>query len=330
MNFWYQKGIPAWLLSPLALLFWGVTALRRFAYRIGLFKSWKAPVPVVVIGNLSVGGNGKTPFTIWLARQLQQRGLKVGIISRGYAPGSDRAKQYPLLVSADSDPAEVGDEPVLIARRTGAGIAISPDRRQSISLLNKAYHIDVILSDDGLQHYALQRDIEVAVIDGQRRFGNGFLLPAGPLRELPNRLKGVDAVVCNGDNAQAGEIEMRLQAEVAVNLLTQEERPLSEFIAQPIVAMAAIGNPQRFFNMLKKKQFNVVKQKAFVDHAQFSEEKLAALATARQPLFMTEKDAVKCSRFARANWWYVPVEAQLQPTINGLIEKIMQEVNGEQ
>ncbi|MGR3808519.1 tetraacyldisaccharide 4'-kinase [Pasteurella testudinis] len=328
MNFWYQKSLLTWLLAPLALLFWGITALRRSAYRIGLLKSWKAPLPVVIVGNLSVGGNGKTPFVIWLARRLQQQGLRVGVISRGY---SGELKQFPQLVCANSNPVEVGDEPVLIARRSGAKIAISPNRRQSIELLCKAYHIDVILSDDGLQHYALQRDIEVVVVDAQRRFGNGFLLPAGPLRELPTRLQNVDAVICNGETARAEEIQMQLQAEVAVNLLTQEERPLSEFGAQAIVALAAIGNPQRFFTMLQQHKLNVVKQKAFTDHAKFSAEKLASLSNAEQMLFMTEKDAVKCRGFARENWWYVPVDAVLQPEVDGLIEKIMQQVkaNGE-
>lgn len=333
MNFWYQKDLwarmSAWLLAPLSLLFWGITALRRVAYRIGIFKSWKAPVPVVVIGNLSVGGNGKTPFTIWLARQLQQQGLKVGVVSRGYVPGNNEVKNYPQLVNPNSNPAEVGDEPVLIARRSGAKIAISPNRCQSIELLHKAYHIDVILSDDGLQHYALQRDVEVVIVDGERRFGNGFLMPAGPLRELPSRLKQVDAVVCNGAAAQAQEIQMRLQAGVAVNLLTQEERLLNDFIGQPLVAMAAIGNPQRFFNMLNSLGLNVVKQKAFVDHAKLSSEKLNNLTKAEQSLFMTEKDAVKCHKFARENWWYVPVEAELEPTINTIVAKIMREVKGE-
>ncbi|MGV6989432.1 tetraacyldisaccharide 4'-kinase [Testudinibacter sp. P80/BLE/0925] len=333
MNFWYQKDrwarMSAWLLAPLSLLFWGITALRRTAYRTGIFKSWKAPVPVVVIGNLSVGGNGKTPFTIWLARQLQRQGLKVGVVSRGYVPGNNEVKNYPQLVNPNSNPAEVGDEPVLMARRSGAKIAVSPNRRRSIELLHKAYHIDVILSDDGLQHYALQRDVEVVIVDGERRFGNGFLMPAGPLRELPSRLKQADAVVCNGAAAQAQEIQMRLRANVAVNLLTQEERRLSDFIGQPLVAMAAIGNPQRFFNMLNSLGLNVVKQKAFVDHAKLSPEKLNNLTKAEQSLFMTEKDAVKCHKFARENWWYVPVEAELEPTINTIVAKIMQEVKGE-
>lgn len=330
MNFWYQKSLLVWLLSPLALLFWGITALRRLAYRIGILKSWKAPVPVVIIGNLSVGGNGKTPFVIWLAQQLQQQGLKVGVISRGYTRGySGEIKQYPQLVNANSDTSEVGDEAVLIARRSGAKMATSPDRRQSIELLCKAYHIDLILSDDGLQHYALQRDLEVVIVDGQRRFGNGWLLPAGPLRELPSRLKRVNAVVCNGENAPADEIQMCLRAEIAVNLFTQEERPLIDFTHQEIVAMAAIGNPQRFFKMLQQHQLNVVKQKSFVDHAKFSEEKLKSLTNEGQALFMTEKDAVKCSKFAQQNWWYVPVEAQLQPSIQGLVDKIIREVKGE-
>lgn len=330
MNFWYQRSHLArllmWLLSPFSLLFYIISGLRRCAYRIGLLKSWRAPLPVVVIGNLSVGGNGKTPFTIWLAQELRQRGLKVGIISRGYVPNNQDIKNYPQLVTPNANPAEVGDEAVLMARLSGAKIAISPNRRQSIELLYKAYHIDVILSDDGLQHYALQRDIEVVIIDGQRRFGNGFVLPAGPLRELPARLKNIDAVICNGAEAQAGEIHMQLKAVLAVNLLTQEERPLSDFMGIPIVAMAAIGNPQRFFTMLQQQQLNIVKQKAFSDHATLPAEKLHTLISEEQALFMTEKDAVKYSKCAGKNWWYVPVKAQLPPEINHLITHIMQEV----
>ncbi|MGR6981306.1 tetraacyldisaccharide 4'-kinase [Testudinibacter sp. P27/CKL/0425] len=329
MNFWYQKSIWVWLLAPLALLFWAISAVRRVAYRFGILTSWKAPVPVVVIGNLSVGGNGKTPFTIWLARRLQQQGLKVGVISRGYVPGNNEVRNYPQLVNPNSNPAEVGDEPVLIARHSTAKMAISPNRRQSIELLHKAYHIDVILSDDGLQHYALQRDIEIVVVDGQRRFGNGWLMPAGPLRELPSRLKTINAVVCNGGEAKPNEIQMRLQAKVAVNLLTQEERLLTDFGSTQIVAVAAIGHPQRFFNMLKNMQLTIAKQKAFADHAKLSADKLNSLVKADQALFMTEKDAVKCGQFARENWWYVPVEAELDPAINVVVEQILQEVKGE-
>lgn len=329
MNFWYQKSIWGWLLAPFALLFWAISAVRRVAYRFGILTSWKAPVPVVVIGNLSVGGNGKTPFTIWLARRLQQQGLKVGVISRGYVPGNNEVRNYPQLVNPNSNPAEVGDEPVLIARHSTAKMAISPNRRQSIELLHKAYHIDVILSDDGLQHYALQRDIEIVVVDGQRRFGNGWLMPVGPLRELPSRLKKVNAVVCNGGEAQSNEIQMRLQAKVAVNLLTQEERLLTDFGSTQIVAMAAIGNPQRFFNMLKNMQLTIAKQKAFADHAKLSADKLNSLVKADQALFMTEKDAVKCGQFARENWWYVPVEAELDPAINRVVEQILREVKDE-
>lgn len=323
MKFWYQQSWLQWLLLPFAWLFQLITYLRRKAYQSGIFASWKAPCPVVVVGNLSVGGNGKTPLVVCLVEQLQAKGIRVGVISRGYGGSST---EYPFLVCANSDPQKTGDEPVLIAKRTSAPVAISPNRRESIELLYKAYHPQVIISDDGLQHYKLQRDVELVVVDGERRFGNGHLLPAGPLRELPQqRLAEVDAVICNGGNAQDGEIAMQLAPEVAINLVTGEQRLLTTF--SQVNAVAGIGHPPRFFATLQQQGLTLLKQYAFADHYAFQAADFQPIDNAEIPLLMTEKDAVKCTAFAQENWWYVPVSAQIETTqLNHLIEKIMSKV----
>lgn len=193
---------PVWrLLLPLSWLYGLVSGLIRLSYRLGLKKAWRAPVPVAVVGNLTAGGNGKTPVVIWLVEQLQQRGIRVGVVSRGYG---GKAASYPLLLSNDTSTAEAGDEPVLIFQRTGAPVAVSPERREAVQALLHAHDLQLIITDDGLQHYKLARDKEIVVIDGERRFGNGWWLPAGPMRERASRLRSVDAIIVNGGVAQAG------------------------------------------------------------------------------------------------------------------------------
>lgn len=310
MNIWQSRSLITWLLAPFSLLFWLVSQLRRQLYRKKILPTYRSPMPVLVVGNLSVGGNGKTPVVVWLVEQLQQRGLKVGVISRGYG-GENRA--FPQLVRADSSPQQMGDEPVLIAQRTQAPVAISPDRRQSIELLLSRYDLDIIITDDGLQHYRLERDIEWVVVDGERRFGNGFVLPAGSLRELPGRLASVQAVICNGKSAKAGEHQMTLTPSYAINLKTGEKRTLTAFQHTSCVAMAGIGYPPRFFTMLSHLGISLQTCHAFADHQAYLPEQLSALATSAIPLLMTEKDAVKCQAFAEDHWWYVPVSAAFSP-----------------
>lgn len=298
---------PLWvLLWPLSVLYGAITALIRFSFQRGWRKSWRAPVPVVVVGNLTAGGNGKTPVVIWLVEALQQRGLRVGVISRGYG---GKADHYPLQVTAATATEQAGDEPVLIAQRTAAPVAVAPRRREAIDLLLKHHELDLIVTDDGLQHYALQRDREIVVVDGVRRFGNGWWLPAGPMRERASRLKTVDAVIVNGGEPQAGEIAMQLRPGEATHLLSGEQRPLSTF--HNVVAMAGIGHPPRFFNTLKQQGLTPVAEIAFADHHAYSEEELSRLLQPEQMLLMTEKDAVKCRAFAQPSWWYLPVDAQL-------------------
>ncbi|PLL36410.1 tetraacyldisaccharide 4'-kinase, partial [Klebsiella michiganensis] len=213
---------PLWrLLLPLSWLYGLVSGLIRLSYKLGWRKAWRSPVPVVVVGNLTAGGNGKTPVVIWLVEQLQQRDIRVGVVSRGYG---GKAASYPLLLNTATPTAEAGDEPVLIYQRTGAPVAVSPVRSDAVQALLAAHDLQLIVTDDGLQHYKLARDKEIVVIDGVRRFGNGWWLPAGPMRERASRLRSVDAVIVNGGLARPGEIPMQLRPGQAVNLLTGERR----------------------------------------------------------------------------------------------------------
>lgn len=239
---------PLWLLLlPLSWLYGLVSGIIRLLYRLGVKRAWRAPVPVVVVGNLTAGGNGKTPVVIWLVEQLQKRGIRPGVVSRGYG---GKAAHYPLLLTAEATTAEAGDEPVLIFQRTGAPVAVSPVRSDAVRALLAEHAVQIIITDDGLQHYALARDKEIVVIDGVRRFGNGWWLPAGPMRERASRLTSVDAVIVNGGEAKTGEIPMRLQPGLAINLVTGERRSVSELPS--LVAMAGIGHPPRFFATLEQ------------------------------------------------------------------------------
>ncbi|MEA5206270.1 tetraacyldisaccharide 4'-kinase [Enterobacter mori] len=298
---------PLWrLLLPLSWLYGLVSGAIRLMYRLGLKRAWRAPVPVVVIGNLTAGGNGKTPVVIWLVEQLQKRGIRPGVVSRGYG---GKATHYPLLLTADTTTAEAGDEPVLIYQRTGVPVAVSPVRSDAVQALLAGHAVDIIITDDGLQHYALARDKEIVVIDGVRRFGNGWWLPAGPMRERASRLQSVDAVIVNGGQAKPGEIPMHLQPGMAVNLLTGERKAVEQLPA--LVAMAGIGHPPRFFATLEQCGARLEKRVPLADHQALVEGQVDALTVRGQSLIMTEKDAVKCRAFAKENWWYLPVDAEL-------------------
>jgi len=299
---------PLWrLLLPLSWLYGLVSGIIRFSYRVGLKKAWRAPVPVVVVGNLTAGGNGKTPVVIWLVEQLTRRGIRVGVVSRGYG---GKAARYPLVLTAQTTTAEAGDEPVLIYQRTGVPVAVSPVRSEAVQALLAHAPVQLVITDDGLQHYALARDKEIVVVDGVRRFGNGWWLPAGPMRERASRLASVDAVIVNGGVAQTGEILMALQPAQAVNLVSGERREVARL--GNLVAMAGIGHPPRFFATLEQCGATLTKTVPLADHQALSEPQVAALTTPGQNLIMTEKDAVKCRAFARDSWWYLPVDAQLQ------------------
>lgn len=314
---WYAShGRVPWWARPLALLYGCVTGTRRALYRRGWLASTKLPAPVIVVGNITVGGAGKTPLVIALVETLRARGFKPGVVSRGYG-GSARA---PMLLDAQPDPAVSGDEPALIRLRTGVPVAVGADRSAAARLLVDA-GVDVIVADDGLQHYALARDVEICVVDGVRRFGNGRLLPAGPLREPESRLREVDFIVCNGGAAHTGEVPMRLALHDAVALLDASTRKsLSVFSATPVHAVAGIGNPQRFFDALRGSGVEVVEH-AFPDHHRYTASDIAFADNL--PVLMTEKDAVKCLAFAKAGWWSVPVDAELPAAFfDGVVAKL--------
>jgi len=315
---WSGRSALYLLLLPFSLLYGLISNLLRLSYRWGWRKAWRAPVPVVVVGNLTAGGNGKTPVVIWLVQALQQRGLRVGVVSRGYG---GKADNYPLVLGPQTATAEAGDEPVLIYQRTGAQVAVAPVRRQAVEALVSGGQVDIIVTDDGLQHYALARDIEIVVIDGQRRFGNGWWLPAGPMRARSSRLNSVSAIITNGGTAQPGELAMQLVPGMAVNLQSGEQRPVAEL--KNVVAMAGIGHPPRFFNTLRQQGVTLEKEVAFADHQNYSPDALNALIGPGQTLLMTEKDAVKARAFAAADWWYLPVDARLpQSESAALLNKI--------
>lgn len=322
---WLQKQwltFTPWhlLLLPISWLFLIITVFRRILYNRGFLKSHRLPVPVIVVGNINIGGAGKTPVVIWLAEQLRQAGYKPGVVSRGY--GSDLIGV--AAVAPVSNPAGVGDEPVLIAMRTACPVFVGARRVEAGLALLKAHpECNILISDDGLQHYALQRDVELVVVDGAKGFGSGALLPAGPLREPISRLQTVDAVVSNGSasNLKAlvttTAISMELKATSFYNLINRQSLATpADFTEKTVTAIAGIGNPDRFFNQLSAMGLNF-KRKAYNDHYQYSAQDFQNLET--DIVIMTEKDAVKCTSFAQPNFWVLPVSAEIDAQLMAVI-----------
>ena len=303
-GYWYGAGSPPWHARALAAIYGVLTAARRRLFRAGVLRSHRVGVPVIVVGNVSVGGTGKTPLTIALVQRLQQLGWNPGVASRGHGR---RDEATPAWVDAHTAPLEGGDEPVLIARRTSARVRVDRDRAAAARALVAA-GCDVVVCDDGLQHYRLQRDVEIEVIDGHRRYGNGRLLPAGPLREPPGRGAACDFRIVNGGEAGFGEWQMQLRADVAVPLRGGRSRPLASFGGHRVQAVAGIGNPRRFFEMLRGLGIGVVPH-AFADHHRYVAGDLEF--GSELPVLMTEKDAVKCLSFANEWHYSVPVTAEL-------------------
>lgn len=298
---WYTRSAWLLLLTPVSFIYCLGMRLRRLCYQAGLLPRTRLPVPVVVVGNLTVGGTGKTPLVGWLARCLKQAGYHPGIVARGYR---GKACHWPQQVRPDSDPVMVGDEAVMLAGMSGCPMAVGPQRVQAATALLENNDCDVILSDDGLQHYALRRDLEIAVIDGVRRMGNGFCLPAGPLREPVNRLGQVDLLVVNG-LGNHGEYPMRMRATHALGLDRDHNvRELTGFRGQQVHAVAGIGNPERFFDALRQAGIQVDAH-VYPDHHGYTARELTF--DDDLPVLMTAKDAVKCRGFGLQNAWYVPV-----------------------
>jgi tetraacyldisaccharide 4'-kinase len=300
---WYGRQRWTYLLLPFSVLFAVLTSLRRLAYKLGIKKQHKIAAPIIVVGNISVGGNGKTPLVIRIAELLKQQGFHPGVLSRGYG---GEAPHYPFAVQNDSSVEQVGDEPYLMRQRVSCPIVVDPDRARGASYLVENMQCDVVICDDGLQHYRLQRDIEIAVVDGTRQQGNGQLLPAGPLREGKWRLDTVDFVVLNGGQASGSEHLMALEAGQLVNVkFSSRSKGLSQ-LHKSIVAVAGIGNPQRFFSFLEHRQVKIKETLSFPDHHHFQQGDIPD-----DTVVMTEKDAVKCRNIANEDWWYLPVSAKL-------------------
>lgn len=325
---WFQGHNAKWLIVPLLLpfsiLFGMLTAIRRWLYHLGLKQQQVTKVPVIVIGNIGIGGNGKTPLTIYLIGLCQKLNIAVGVVSRGYG---GKAPHYPYLLDASSTTTESGDEPFMIYKRCGVPVAVGSDRIAAIELLEQQ-GCQLVLADDGLQHYRMARAKEVIVVDGKRQFGNGFLLPAGPLREGTWRLASADYIVVNGDATIAEhQLDMSLQPVKMVNVATGETEEINMFASKNnlVNAIAGIGDPSRFFNTLKQCNIDCQQAVGFVDHHAFTAQELLAYGT-KLPLVMTEKDAVKCQGFAEENWWYLAVSASFTQSDAQKLESIIQDV----
>lgn len=312
---WYGASPWSTALLPLSWLFRGVVALRRWLYRAGLKQTSRAGLPVVVIGNLTVGGTGKTPLTLWLVEALAERGIRAGVASRGY--GGDPGPE-PRLVARDSDPGIVGDEPLLIARRCGCPVVVHPDRVAAARAL-AAEGVELVVADDALQHYRLARDLEIAVVDGRRGFGNGRLLPAGPLREPVSRLDATDFVLINGDGDRAPDgcrdvaatcFDFSLQPDALRRVATGDALPPESWRGREVHAFAAIGHPERFFATLRALGMNVIEH-PLDDHATIADADLPVADGF--PIIMTEKDAVKFRPRGEVDAWYLAVSALPEP-----------------
>lgn len=326
---WLRRGPLACALWPLSLLFRALAALRAGLYRAGVLKAGRLPVPVIVVGNIFIGGTGKTPLTIWLAQALREAGFRPGVISRGHGSRGE----VPRAVTPDSDTREVGDEPVLIARRAGVPVVVGRKRVEAgRALLASHPEVDVILTDDGLQHYALARDIEVVLFDG-RGVGNGWLLPAGPLREPPSRrrdLTVVNAPELDPELARAvggKPFRMQLAGDTAERLSAPHERqPLAAFAGRRVLAAAGIGNPGRFFALLRGAGLRFA-ELPLPDHYDFRDDPFAGVDA--DVILITEKDAVKCGQLENLKddprLWVVPVTARIDAA---LAEQIVEKCRG--
>lgn len=325
---WYGDSPLVCLFVPLSWLYLAVSSCRSFLYRQGILRSTSVAAPVVVVGNVTVGGTGKTPLTIWLAKALKKRGLTPAIVSRGYR---GKVGPHPIEARADSDPVVVGDEAILLANESECCVVVHPNR---VAAALKAIELgaDVIIADDGLQHYQLARDCEIAVIDGHRGFGNGRLLPAGPLREKPTRLDSVDKVIVQGDAMQSSEIltcsadrrplYFSLQPVAMRRLDRSETGDLADFAAETVHGVAAIGNPERFFKLLEASGM-VVRRHPLADHAVITADDIRFdddLA-----VVMTSKDAVKCRFPEAAKCWCINVDVKFEGSEGELLLELVTE-----
>ena len=328
LSAWNKNSRWLFALWPFSFLFRLIVAIRKSIFSVSI-RPASFSVPVVVVGNITMGGTGKTPFVISLADYLVEQGFSPGIVSRGYGGNS---ASYPLMVGTDENPTNSGDEPLLIARRTKCPVVVDPDRASAVKHLISSFDIDIVISDDGLQHYQMYRDIEICMVDGDRLFGNSFCFPAGPLREPIDRIETVDFVVMNGSasnalNSSKPVAKMVMRPKSLVNLLTGEIRPFSGApfnIGNNLQAVCAIGNPERFYRMLEELPYSLTRF-SFPDHYQFKPEDFNnELISEHQPVVMTEKDAIKCSDFATNNFWYIDTEIDIS---DGFYARVLKRIN---
>ncbi len=316
---WYLPSytLETFLLLPLAGLFQLAVSIRRFLYRRGILKTVYVNAPVIVVGNITVGGTGKTPFVLWLAAYLKQQGYRPGIVTRGVG---GQVQHVPYRVEKNADPSKVGDEALVLVNRSFCPVMVGVDRVAAVQTLLQTTDCNVIISDDGLQHYRMGRQIEIALIDGERRLGNKTFLPSGPLRESAKRLQSVDCIV-----VQQGDVNdrftMQLRGDTLVSLVDPHRTlPLTHFRHQTVHALAGIGNPDRFFTLLRHEQVDIVPH-IFPDHASYCKKDI--LFKDALPVVMTEKDAVKCLSFADERHWYLPVTAHLTHAFEDEMNNLM-------
>ncbi|MBL4712509.1 MAG: tetraacyldisaccharide 4'-kinase [Gammaproteobacteria bacterium] len=316
--YWYRSNYLVWILLPVAWLYRLIISIRRKLYLFNIKKSFSFQAPVIVVGNIVVGGSGKTPLLIALCEYLQGKGFKPGVVSRGYGGSFTGIKQVTEVSVADV----VGDEPLMIFQRTNVPVVVGADRVAAVNYLLSNNRCDIVLSDDGLQHYRMQRDIEIAVVDASRKFGNGFCLPAGPLREPVSRLNDVDLIVYNGMHARGEEECFYTLKFVDVKSLNNSEtKKLSSFAQLDMVhSFAGIGNPERFFTQLSQNGINNHPH-AFPDHHHYQQEDFSGWD--KTCILMTEKDAVKCRHLALPNAWFVRVEAEISAVLEAKLESVL-------
>jgi tetraacyldisaccharide 4'-kinase len=316
VKFWYRPSLLGWVLWPVSVLFSLGVLLRRFLYFARLLKSEHPGIPVIVVGNITVGGSGKTPLVLWIAEFLKKNGWSPAIVSRGYGA----TNKEPRAATIASEASEVGDEPIILSRRGGCPVWVGADRLAVIRALRaKNEDVNVLILDDGLQHYRLRRDVEIAVLDS-RGLGNGFLLPAGPLREPAWRLRTVDAVVSNGFSRKKS-FSMRLEGDTFHRMTdASDRRAAAAFTGKKVHAVAGIGDPDRFFLHLASLGLKPLPH-PFPDHHPFTPADLEFAGGGE--VVMTEKDAVKLRRAARPDWWVLPVTARLDPAFGvWLLDKL--------
>ena len=314
---WYSKNIFSLLLSPLSLIYISIIYLRHTLYQLGLISITKINVPTIVIGNIVAGGTGKTPLVIWLAKYLKNKGFLLGIVSRGY--GGTYLSNIEL-VKPTSNPLLVGDEPVIIARNTNCPVVVAKKRAKGAKKLVEKYNCNIILCDDGMQHYSLARDIEIAVIDGQRRFGNNYCFPAGPLREPKSRIFKADLIVSKY-NARTCEYKMDYTYNQLVSLNKLSKAiTISDLHGMTVHAIAGINNPDHFFSYLRSHKLELIIHK-FPDHYSYTEDDVKF--NDNFSVVMTEKDAVKCLNYSSDKHWYIPISAELSKSFACDLDKLM-------